>query len=171
MKTSIAKIPLLIGFLILLIAIPVSIFITTQKPPVSSRLEATEDNPLVFLFPQNVSTAKIGVEIPLTINLDTKGRTLNGVDITLRYNPLMFRIDQTHSQIGTIFTEYPRKVTVDQRVGLVTVSGRGTFKGKDMFVRLSLIPLSKGKGEILRESMSSQDLIFDYQGSVIEVTD
>lgn len=171
MQTYLGKIPILIGLLILLLTIPFSLVLTTQKSPLSPKLKAQDENPILFIFPQNISTAKIGDELTLTLNIDTKDKIINGVNVRLRYNPYLLRIDQTRSETGTVFNNYPGKIIVDQKNGLVSISGIGNFTGKGAFAKLSVFGLSKGTGEIFKETISSSQVPFDFLGTTIIIGD
>lgn len=169
MRTYIAKIPVLVGLLILIFTIPFTIVLTTQKSPVNPKLKAQEENPSLSIFPQNISTAKIGDELTLILNMDTKNKIINSVNVRLRYNPYLLRIDQILSETGVIFNNYPGKIIVDQKNGLVSISGIGNFTGKGVFAKLRVICLSTGTGKIIKESITSNQVSFDYSGTTITV--
>lgn len=171
MRTYLAKIPVFIGLLILLFTIPFTIVLTTQKSPVNPKLKAQEENPSLSIFPQNISTAKIGDELTFTLNIDTKGKLINGLNVRLRYNPYLLRIDQTRSETGTVFDNYPRKIIVDQKNGLVSISAIGNFTGRGVFAKLRVIALSNGTGKIIKEAITSNQVSFDYSGTTITVGD
>lgn len=171
MRTYIGKIPVFIGLLILLFTIPFSIVLTTQKSPVSPKLKAQDEKPILSIFPQNISTAKIGDDLTFTLNIDTKGKIINGLSVRLRYNPYLLRIDQTRSETGTLFNNYPGKIIVDQKNGLVSISGTGNFTGKGIFAKLNVVCLTNGTGKIVNDIITSAQVSFDYSGTTITVKD
>lgn len=170
MNSTIKNIPIILGALVLTIAIPLSLTVANQKNSVNPSLKAANENPIIYLFPEKINTIQVGQTGTISINLNTKGRVFNGVDITLKYNPLAIKINEAQSEIGTIFKQYPGNIMVDEKEGMLSVSGRGEFKGIGLVAKIGFIPLTTNETTIDQVRINSGTFISDFKGSVIKAS-
>lgn len=97
---------------------------TSEKPQVVTSSNQNKISNIVSLVTAK-NEFKVGEKIPVTINVESNKKTA-GMDIILKYDPnllaIVVTISKTPVAVGTIYEEYPVN-NVDQKLGLVTVSG------------------------------------------------
>lgn len=94
-----------------------------------------------------------GDPINIDINLDTGGRTVQGVDLVISYNPKLLEASpKTVFTRGTLYSEYPI-VAVDNTQGIIQVSAIASisnfgFNGVGKFGSLQFRTLDKGNATV-----------------------
>lgn len=76
-----------------------------------------------LVLQSNKATFQEGEIVPVQIKLSTGGRSINGADVVLEYDPKMLEASPSaFFQKGTIFSDYP-SAQVDSTKGIIKISG------------------------------------------------
>lgn len=86
------------------------------------------------------TTFRVNEVVPVTVAIDTGGRSIDGVDLIVQFDPETLEITKAGLEKGDIIDEYPL-MSVDVDSGLVSISGisnlGGSFAGKGEFATLN----------------------------------
>ena len=74
----------------------------------------------------NSGRYKVGQEFNVKIDINTGGKTVDGIDAILRYDPCALEV--LNISDGTAFSEYPEKAAYPE-LGEIGISGKGSFNG------------------------------------------
>lgn len=89
--------------------------------------------------------------IPVTINIDTNSRAIDGIDVIIKYDPKILEATAGSVIKGNLFDEYPVR-TVDVAKGLIAVSGissfQNGFKGLGKFAVIDFRAKAVGKTKV-----------------------
>lgn len=114
---------------------------------------AQQGTPIVYLSPASTTKAT-GTSFPINIMLDTRGRSVDGVDVVLSYNRTMAKVidadgGNTGAQIipGTLLPNTTVN-DVSESSGRITFSqitaGNGTFNGSGVLATINVRALAPG---------------------------
>lgn len=98
----------------------------------------------------------VGETISVAVIIDTGGRTINGVDLIVRFDPKILEISSGGLIKGKILDEYPG-MSQDAKAGLISISGISNsngFSGSGQFATINLQAKVSGK----------TSLTVDFQG-------
>ena len=139
------KLPTAIGILVLLVAVPAAVYLSTQKEPLETKTHAGKEKAAVlYLWPAEIH-ASPGEEIEVRIMLSTQGKEVNETAIKLKYNPAM--LDILAAEKGIIFNKYTDK-KIDAKRGGIEIKARGNFNGTATFATLKFKAKKPGKSQI-----------------------
>lgn len=95
---------------------------------------------------------RVNEVIPVSVRLDSGGRTLDGADLIIRFDPRVLEATPGSLIAGSIFDEYPL-LSADMKKGLVSVSGvnstRVGFKGTGQFITVNFKARAKGNTSLI----------------------
>lgn len=147
MKEAKRELAFLLGFMVIAFTIPIAVFLANQSDSLKYFSKASLDNQAqLYLWPASLPLSKcdnISSETcpknKIEIILDTKEKTVSGVDLFIRYDPKMLNIikqaiipgmaDYDFNQTLRPFNYY-RDGMVDSENGLITIKATGSFKGE-----------------------------------------
>lgn len=141
---KLSRLPVVLGFLVLLLTLPAAVFLLQQRQQV--RVAAGIPNiALVYLWPQNFSLA-VGQEVTMEIKVDSKGQAARRAEATLKFNPRLIKIAKE-----SILA--PERVSLVQKVlneteGVLQLSGVGDFTEQQTLASFKIEALGKGKTNI-----------------------
>lgn len=94
----------------------------------------------------------VNEKIPVSVRIDSGGRTLDGADLIIRFDPKVLEATPGSLIAGSIFDEYPL-LSADMKKGLVSVSGvnstRAGFKGTGQFITVNFKARAKGNTSLI----------------------
>lgn len=93
---------------------------------------------------------KVGENIPVSIKLDTGGKSVDGVDIVLKFNPKVIEASSSSVTKGTLLPDYP-VIKVENGVLRVTAisSLQGqSYSGSGIFATIIFKALQRGKAQL-----------------------
>ncbi len=98
------------------------------------------------------TSLKLNEAVPVAVMIDTAGRTIDGVDLIVKYDPKILEITTADLRQGNILDEYPL-MSVDSSKGLISISGISKsgngFSGSGQFAVISLQAKAKGKTDLV----------------------
>lgn len=87
------------------------------------------------------ATFRINEVVPVTVNINTGGHSIDGVDLIVSFDPKILEATTSGLIKGKIFDEYPL-LSVDSNKGLIYISGvnsaKNAFNGIGQFALLNL---------------------------------
>jgi len=139
------KLPIYLGLFVLVLSLPVSVFLTTQKAILVGQA-ALEKKAQLWLQPSQLELSR-GEEAQVKVLLDTKKTASAGVDLVLKYNPQAVKVMDNLIKPGTVFNYY-RDRLVDNRRGLIRLSSKGKFSGQGVFAVFTVRAINLGQSKI-----------------------
>jgi len=114
--------------------------------------KAGEEKAQLWLLPTQVKL-KQGEETEVKVFLVSRVKDVGGVDLVLKYNPILLEVVGNTIEPGIIFNYY-RDRLVDNRKGIIRLSSSGNFKGEGTFATFNIKGKEIGNGKI--EIVSSE---------------
>lgn len=94
----------------------------------------------------------IGETVTVNVSVDSGGRSLEGTDVIVHFDPKVLEATSGGLVKGKIFDEYPL-LSLDNKKGLISISGIGSFKGRGQFASVDFKAKTAG----------STSVVIDYQ--------
>ncbi len=138
--------------------------------PVSPTAPVSKTTTVVSPGKISLNTTKVsftaGEMIPVSVMIDSGGRSLDGADLIVHFDPKMLEATSGALIVGSIFDEYPL-LSVDAKKGLLSVSGvnslRPGFKGIGQFITVNFRAKAKGNTSLtvdfIKDSTSDSNLV------------
>lgn len=122
----------------------------TPPPPPRRSAVVTSTGKISLNVPK--TNYVVNEKIPVSVRLDSGGRTLDGADLIIRFDPKVLEATPGSLIAGSIFDEYPL-LSADMKKGLVSVSGanstRAGFKGTGQFITVNFKARAKGNTSLI----------------------
>lgn len=153
MKNSLSWLPLASGFLVLVLSLGLAVVTVSNRSAVapgsgqSTTAKATEAIPTLSLSPeQGQYNYSPGGSYPIGIILDSAGKSVDGVDVVISFDPTKVEIVSGKVNPTTVFTEFPLN-KVDTVLGKLRFSGLTFSPGPVTGVvgTFSIKPLVRGE--------------------------
>lgn len=141
--------PLAAGMLVLVLSLAVGVLTVTSKKAGNQNLStrATLESGSMALSPSTGDYTFIaGTSYPIGILVDSAGKSIDGVDVVITFDPTKVKVDGSSLSTTSLFEQYPLN-TVDNVKGEIKLSG-GTFSAKPItgiIATFRFQPLSKGE--------------------------
>lgn len=178
MKNNIARFGLLIGFIVLALTIPVTVYVANQKDKQKYISRAGLENlAQIYLWPAAGEIPRCLENVDITtcpktkveVILDTMEKTAGGVDLVIKYDPRFIGIvknaivpglaDENYNQLFKPFNYY-RDGLVDSQNGLIKLKAVGSYAGsKGVVATFFITGLSSG--------VSRLDFLTEANGTVV----
>lgn len=152
MQNRLSYLPLAAGFTVLVLSLTVGVLTVTTRPTGQGNSQnlatkAAEQTASLSLVPAGGDyTFSPTITIPVGIVLDSAGKSVDGVDVIIGFDPAKVQITGNKITPGTLFEEAPQN-TVDNKLGQIRFSAL-TFKPKPVsgiVGTFSVKPLIKGE--------------------------
>ena len=140
------RLPIFVGFFALIVSLPLTVFLATQKRTSWFTRARTADKVQLWLWPVQVELNQ-DETASIKVILDTKDNQSGGVDLVLRYDSQALEVVDNLIEPGVIFPYY-RDRLVDNRRGLMRLSSKGEFSGQGVFASFAVRGLRSGKSRI-----------------------
>jgi len=140
------RLPIFVGFFVLLLSLPLTVFLATQKRASWFTRAGTANEVQIWLWPTQVELNKDEIAL-IKVILDTKDNQSGGVDLVLQYDPQAIKVVDNLIEPGVIFPYY-RDRLIDNRRGLMRLSSKGEFSGQGVFASFTVMGLRQGKSRI-----------------------
>lgn len=152
------RLPVVLGFLVLLLTLPAAVFLLQQRQPVrvAAGVPATA---LIYLWPQKFDLSP-GQETLMEVKVDSQGQAARRAEATIRFNPNLIKIDR-ESIIA------PRGVSLAQKAlneteGVLQLSGVGDFGTQQTLASFSIKAMDTGDANMEINSAH----VWDASGTV-----
>jgi len=130
--------------ILVLIAIPIGVYLTTTQGTTQYRIRAGEkEAALVFLMPSEVRT-KVGEKTEVLLKIDTGKETVGGVKILISFGPDYLDFIP-EARPGAAFTNLK---TSQDKEGQLIIEGEGSLIGQGTIATLSFEALNVSQTEI-----------------------
>lgn len=145
---------IILGIIILVEAVYAVRVLTVPTPPLPSSSKAAAESLSEAKISLTVPKLSYGVGevIPVAVTVNTGGRSIDGVDLIVRFDPKAVEVVQGSLIAGKIFSEYPL-LAQDAKVGLISISGvssvNSSFTGQGEFALLSLRAKLSGRTSLV----------------------
>lgn len=134
---------IVLGIVILVEIVYAVKVLTVPTPPSPSSPKSVALSPSAAKI--SLTSAKltyaVGEIIPVAVVVNTGGRSVDGVDLIVRFDPKVLEIVSGSLARGKIFSEYPL-LAGDTKAGLISISGvsnaNSSFTGQGEFALLNL---------------------------------
>ncbi len=157
MRNSFSYLPLASGLLVLVLALGVAVLTVTSRNSSNQQASTTsqnvttkaaEDVPSLSLSPAKANyTYTAGQSYTLGIILDSAGKTIDGVDVIINFDPTRAQVIDSKVNTASLFEQYPLN-SVDNTKGKIRFSGL-TFNPKPVTGIIGTFRFqSLGKGEV-----------------------
>lgn len=127
MKSSLSYVPLVAGFLVLVLSLAVGVLTVSSRQSVSISTKAVTENASLSLTPATGEYAFSSV-IPVGIIVDSSGKAIDGVDVIINFDPKKVKVLDNKIAGANFFENIPVN-NVDNVAGKITFSGL-TFSPK-----------------------------------------
>lgn len=178
MRNPWSYLPISAGILVLVLSLALGVLtVTSKRPSQSLTTKAAVANASLALSPATGDyTFAVGTSYPVGIVLDSAGKTIDGVDIVINFDPTKARVEGTSLSTTSIFEQYPQN-EVDNARGIIKLSGL-TFTPKPLtgiITTFRFQPLVKGEvnftfsftpGATTDTNIADHDTAKDILGSV-----
>ncbi len=120
-------------------AVKVLVFSAPPPPPVRKTNIPKTVGKISLTVPK--ANVKVNEIVSVSVVIDTGGRTIDGADLVVRFDPKILEATPGGLVKGGLFDEYPL-VAVDKKTGLISISGVNSLKkgyqGTGQFATLNL---------------------------------
>ena len=187
MKPSLPKFGALIGFFVLAITIPFSVYVANQTTDTTSLISRADlsGKTMLYLWPaalsiQNCAADALPANCPkqkIEIILDTKSVFVSGTDVVLKYDPAVLTVaknaifpgvvDNNYNQLVTIF-DYYREGEVNQNTGEIKIKALGKHNGEKAVVATFFVTgkqPGQTKIEIQENALTGGSKVWDVNGN------
>lgn len=142
---KVKNLPIILGLAVLALAIPVAVFLSTQKGSLTLLTRAGKEKVAVFyLWPAEIHLSP-EEEVAVKIILTTQEKTAGKAQAKIMYDPQVLLLKSIEK--GVIFNKYTDKV-IDQEKGTAEIKAQGEFSGTATFATLNFTPQKKGESLI-----------------------
>lgn len=145
---------IILGIIILVEAVYAIRVLTVPTPPPPSSSKAAVESlseAKISLTTPKLSYG-VGEVIPVAVTVNTGGRSIDGVDLIVRFDPKAVEVVPGSLIAGKIFSEYPL-LSSDAKTGLISISGvssiNSSFTGQGEFALLSLRAKLSGRTSLV----------------------
>lgn len=120
--------------------------------PVIETSTSSEKTPGRISLISAEKTLKVGNTLSVSVNIDTGGHFVDGVDLIVRFDPKVMEATPGGLAKGTILDEYPL-LSLDERKGAISISGISSLKkgyrGSGEFATLIFKAKARGRTNIV----------------------
>lgn len=124
------------------------ILIFSTPPPPPARKTGIQQTAGKISLTTPKTNYKVNEIVPVSVIIDTGGRTVDGVDLVVRFDPKVLEATPGGLVKSGIFDEYPL-VALDKKTGLISISGVSSlskgYTGIGQFATLNLRAKFSGK--------------------------
>lgn len=155
---NLKRLPLILGFLVLLLALPAAVFMSLSEQ--ETRVVAgLNKNSLVYLWPQDFESL-LNQKVTLEVKVDTKNQDSRRAEVMLKFDPAAITVDaqKIFAPVGVEL----RQKALNPQSGVLQLSGVGDFKQGKTLATLSISGGKKGSTVI----EVSEAHVWDASGEV-----
>lgn len=106
----------------------------TLRSPVSPPAQTPSQQEAAIILSSAKSQYNVGEAVPVNVEVSTGGRSTEGVDLVLNFDPKILEATAGAVTKGAIYPEYPQ-VRVDNKAGSIQISGISGLSGRQFMGR------------------------------------